>query len=362
MGASDKKFTETDKYRVTPDEMSQLRKEAEEFVKSRKAGGRPISPLDVEAKWSVTAVDDKAAGAVKYSVEDHKNQIKREMATVMNRVMDDNGKLNKASPIYKQLEQIESGRGPASQRIGLALEHNKGNISYSEDLTAIQERLKAAQERGPKQGWSAARDVVAKAEKAAEKAMPAVTETLAKYGGKAVEAITENGGKAVKFAAKHAGDVADLAERNKAVKAVASIAGAAVTMATAAGSASAAEINGAPKKETFAEKSWRVAKVGLDDLLPGSKDLIEGRNMCKNAFSVASQVTGNAAGAVIGAPVGVVVGGVAGLGTSTVATPVVGAVVGVATTTVVTSAVYDGVSSGVQNVGKKLSGMVCGGP
>lgn len=338
-------MVETDGYaksKLLPDDVSKWRREAEEFIKDRKAGGRSTSPLDIEAKWSVTAIDDKK-GSIKYSAKDLENQVKREMATTLERVMDDSGKINTKSPIYKQLEQIEAGRGPASQRIGLALKHNGGNISYSEDLTAVQERLQAAKNRGPTPSWEASRkveQVIAKAEQAATKAMPAV-----------VEAVEKHGGEAVKFAGKHGG---------KAVQAVAALAGVVGAMA-----AEASEIKDVPG-ETGLGKSSRVAKVGADYLAPGSKDLIEGRNMCKNAFGVASQVVGNGAGAAIGGVTGTAVGALAAVGTTVLASPTgpaapfIGGGVGLAVGVKTTEATYDTVNSGIQNMGKKLSGMVCG--
>lgn len=341
--AGKQNMVETDGYaksKLLPDDVSRWRQEAEEFIRSRKVGGKNTSSLDIEAQWSVTATDNKATGAIKYSPKDVENQVKREMAVVLNRVMDDSGKVNTKSQFYKELEQIEAGRGPSSMRMALALKHNNGNISYSEALTDSQERLLAARERGRTPAWDASKkveQVVAKAEQAAAKALPAVVEFAEKNGGKAADFVEKHGGKL-----------------GKAAVGIGSV--------VAAGMAAASETN-TPKQETFAEKSWRVAKAGLDDLLPGSKDLIEGRNMCKSAFSVASKGVAEVAGAGAGIVAGATVGGLTAAGTALVtgpiapvAAPVAGAVAGWKAG----DAAAESVSGGVQNVGKRLATMACG--
>lgn len=139
----------------------------------------------------------------------------------------------------------------------------------------------------------------------------------------------------------------------------------AIAGAGAAMSGLAAAAEPGHETETVWQGTKRVLGSVAAEYVPGVKDLMDGKT-CRGAFTAAATLGGNALGAPVGVGVSLVTGAAVGTVTTALAAPtgpaapIIGATAGAAAGGAAGNAAADIVSTAVQNVGQKMSNMVCG--
>lgn len=139
----------------------------------------------------------------------------------------------------------------------------------------------------------------------------------------------------------------------------------AIAGAGAAMSGLAAAAEPGHETETVWQGTKRVLGSVAAEYVPGVKDLMDGKT-CRGAFTAAATLGGNALGAPVGVGVGLVTGAAVGAVTTALAAPtgpaapIIGATAGATAGWAAGNEAADIVSTAVQNVGQKMSNMVCG--
>lgn len=139
----------------------------------------------------------------------------------------------------------------------------------------------------------------------------------------------------------------------------------AIAGAGAAMSGLAAAAEPGHETETVWQGTKRVLGSVAAEYVPGAKDLMNGRT-CRGAFTAAATLGGNALGAPVGVGVGLVTGAAVGAVTTALAAPtgpaapIIGTGAGAVAGWAAGNETADRVSTVVENVGRKMSDMMCG--